>query len=223
MGFLKNNRMYAYPYFLKNILKKGDTCIDIGANLGYITVPISKLIGQNGKVYSVEPVKPILSILKSNTKRLNNVEIFPYALGKENKSIKLGNNTQHKKGFMASGSNFILDKTTSTDIEFDAQMRKGSELFADLDKLEFIKCDIEGYESIVIPEISPVILKFRPIILLETNGKNRKEMLDLFKSYNYHAFILNEKNNLQPATINESWDIFFIPDEKLNSLSNYIA
>ena len=222
MGMLRINRLYDYPYFLDKIISKGDVCIDIGANLGYITVLLSRLTLSEGKVFAVEPVMPILSVLKSNTKNLKNVEIYPFALGAENKKIKLGNNTKKKMRIIASGSNFILESDNSAEVEFDAEMKKGSELFYNLSRLDFIKCDIEGYEVVVIPEIEPVILKFCPILLIEARGQNRIHMLDFFKSHNYNAYVLNN-GKLQPAEKDEYWDILFVPQSKLEKVSKYIS
>ena len=196
MGLLKKNKLYQYPYFLNKIISKGDVCIDIGANMGYFTVLLSKITGSIGKVYAVEPVKPILSILKKNTKNLKNVKIYPFALGKENKLITLGNNSIKTKGFIASGSHYILDhkfnQTTDPEIEFNAEMKKGSELFNHIDRLDFIKCDIEGYERVVIPEIEPIILKFKPIILIEARGESRIQMLQFFEKNKFNCICIKQ-------------------------------
>lgn len=225
LGLLKGNKLYEYPYFLKRIVRQGDICIDIGANLGYFSVILSKLVGQQGKVYAVEPVKPVLSVFKKNTKHLKNIELLPFALGEEDKSIQLGNNTVRKKGFIASGSNFILDKniaqSTTVDIEFEAKMKKGSELFAHLDRLDFVKCDIEGYEIVVIPELKPLILKFKPILLVESGGDSRKKLRSFFKEQNYCGYILNQ-GFLYPAREGGYQDILFVPIEKLNIVDKYI-
>jgi len=225
MGLLRKNRLYQYPYFLNKIINKGDVCIDIGANMGYFTVLLSKITGSKGKVYAVEPVKPILSILKKNTKNLKNVKIHPFALGKENKFIKLGNNSIKKKGFIASGSHYILDQkfnqTTDSEIEFDGEMKKGSELFYHLDRLDFIKCDIEGYERVVIPEIEPIILKFKPIVLIEARGENRIQMLQLFEKNKFSAFVL-KNGKLYPAKEDEFLDILFVPQDKLEDVDLFL-
>jgi FkbM family methyltransferase len=224
-GLLKKNRLYDYPYFLKNIISQGDICIDIGANLGYLTVLFSKLVGKNGKVYAVEPVKPVLTVLQKNTKRLKNVEILPFALGAENKSIRLGNNTLKNAGFVATGSHFVLDnkitQSQNADVEFEAIMKKGSELFKDFIKLDFIKCDIEGYEIVVIPEMESVIKKFTPILLVETRRENRKKLLQFFMDINYKGYVLY-KNFLYPAKEDEYWDILFVPEEKMETVRNYV-
>ena len=225
LGLLKGNRLYEYPYFLKKVIRKGDICIDIGANLGYLSVLFSKLVGKQGKMYAVEPVKPVLSVLKKNTKHLKNIKIFPFALGEENKSIRLGNNTVKDKGFMASGSHFVLDKNiaqnTTIDIEFEAKMRKGSELFSHLGRLDFVKCDIEGYEIVVIPELEPIILKFRPILLVESRRETRKKLLHFFKERNYRGYVLNQ-GFLYSAKEDEYLDILFIPQDKLSIVEKYI-
>lgn len=225
-GALKNNRLYAYPYFLREIVASGDTCLDIGANLGYITVPLSRLVGPAGQVHAVEPVRPILSVLKSNTRKLKNVQIYPYALGEEEKVIKLGNNTKHEKGFVASGSNFILDKKIghegSADVEFEAEMKIGSRLFAGLAKLDFLKCDIEGYETVVIPELKLLITRFEPIVLIETTGQGRIQMMDFFTQLGYRGFVL-EEGRLRPAQAKEYWDILFVPPSRMGKVQAFLA
>ena len=37
---------YADVYFLAKFIQKGDYCVDIGAHLGYFTLPLSRLVGE---------------------------------------------------------------------------------------------------------------------------------------------------------------------------------
>lgn len=225
-GILKLSKSFEYPYFLKQLIKPGDVVLDIGANLGYLTVLFSKLVGEDGKVHAVEPVSPVRNVLRENTRDLKNVQIYPFALGNSNKTIQLGNNTRIKKGYVGSGSHFVVEKQADindgTDIVSEAEMRRGSELFYDLDKLNFIKCDIEGFETVVLPEMKSLINRFKPILLVETGGAKRKQMLDFFQRNGFEAFtLLNGK--LLPTNEKESRDILFIPSNKLtHSINRYI-
>lgn len=224
-GLLKGNSLYEYPYFLKNIVEKGHTCIDIGANLGYYSTVLSKLAGPEGKVYAVEPVEPVRIVLEKNTRRCKNIEILPYALGEEDTTIQISNNTFREKGFLASGSFFVSDgksvRQPDDNIAFTASMKKGSMLFAHLDRLDFIKCDIEGYEIVVLPELEPIILKFRPVLLVETAGANREKLLERFRKNGFEGYVLNE-GTLTSATKEGTKDIFFIPEEKNKMTGPYL-
>ena len=224
-GFLKKNPFFAYQYFLQYVVQKGDTCIDIGANLGYYSVPMAKLAGKTGKVYAIEPVKPALKVLRANTKNFDNLEILPYALGQENKTIRLGNNTKKSKGYVASGSNFILDKNSKpkddVDIQFDAEMKKASELFSDLNRLDFIKCDVEGYETHIIPEMKSLIMHFRPVLFVETNGETRKKIMNLFHENNFQTFVLKDGMMIEDRG-DKSGDMIIIPDEKKAGFDRFI-
>ena len=70
---------------LSKIVKKGDTCIDIGAAAGLYTLELSRLIGPRGKVLSVEPLdfaRPIFSSILGG-KQQANVTLNNIALGAE--------------------------------------------------------------------------------------------------------------------------------------------
>jgi FkbM family methyltransferase len=211
---------------LKNVVDKDDTCIDIGANLGYYATVLSKIVGKKGKVYAIEPVEPVRKVLQKNTRRYKNIEILPFALGKEDANIQISNTTFREKGFLASGSFFVSDgkpnRKPDESISFSAVMKKGSTLFAHLKKLDFIKCDIEGYEIVVLPELEPLLLKFRPTLLVETAGENREKLMDFFKAKEYSGYILKD-GILLPATKQESADIFFIPNEKSSSFKLFYS
>ena len=82
-----------YVYHLPQLVHAGDTAIDIGANLGYYARTLSRQAGGAGRVYAVEPVPPILSVLRRNLRRCRNVEILPYALGTEDKAVTMANDS----------------------------------------------------------------------------------------------------------------------------------
>jgi FkbM family methyltransferase len=215
LGIFKKNPTFLYPVFLRKIINKGNVVIDIGANLGYYSCLFARWVGKTGKVYAVEPVEPVRNVLKKNTKKYSWVEIFPFALGNENKKINLGNDTLKSRGFVASGSHYVIDFANNPDavekpeIMFQAEMRKGSELFAELTQLDFIKCDVEGYEYVIIPEIQDLIMKFHPSVLIETGSANRQKIISFMTNLQYDAFVLKHKK-LRPLHPEDTTDILFI-------------
>ncbi len=75
-GFLK--KQYPELFFLNEIVNKDFTCIDIGANVGYYSTIMSKLVGDNGEVHAVEPIPMFVDIWKKNVKRskISNIKMY---------------------------------------------------------------------------------------------------------------------------------------------------
>jgi FkbM family methyltransferase len=180
-----------YNYHLQQLVKEGDTVIDIGANLGYYTRPLADIVGATGEVYAVEPVPVIFSVLKRNVGGRKNVALLNYALGSEERTIEMANDSVAAAGYFGTGRNFVSDGELSGDaIRFSAQMVRGSRLFADLKRIDFIKCDIEGYERVVIPELQLLIERHHPTVLIETDGETRQEIIKMFTQMGYRAYML---------------------------------
>ncbi len=74
------------PEFVSALCKhvsRGDTCIDVGGNLGYYCMLMATLVGTQGRVFTFEPVSENLAVLKENISlnNLTNVELVNSALG----------------------------------------------------------------------------------------------------------------------------------------------
>ena len=191
LGIGRRGRALEYNYHLPHLVKRGDTVIDIGANLGYYTRPIADIVGAEGRVYAVEPVPVIFDVLKRNVAGRKNVTLLNYALGSEERTIEMANDSVAAAGYFGTGRNFVSDGELSGEaIRFTAQMVQGSKLFAEIGKIDFIKCDIEGYERVVIPELRPLIERHHPTVLIETDGDTRHEIIKMFTDMGYRAYML---------------------------------
>ncbi len=218
VGALKRNYTYRFHYFDAKVIKEGDHVMDIGANLGYYTKLFAKWVGKTGAVYAVEPVPAFADTIKNEMKEYNNVTIYNFALGSQERDVTLS--TPGRYGYLRTGLAKVQSEkeAETSEFSFKAVMKCGSKLFQNLKRLDFIKCDIEGYEAVVLPEMKPVLEKFKPMIQLETWG-NQKAMVENFLlCMGYNEYDL-EGENLKQVTSPEyeiTGDLFFIhPDNKV--------
>lgn len=168
---------------MQEYVKKGATVLDIGANIGFFSVVLSHLVGEEGRVLSFEPVAANLELLNSNVTNLSNqnVIVLPKALGKTTGFISM----QSEQGNM--GNSFVADES------------QGSVELVTLDSLNlapsFIKMDVQGFEYDVLLGGLETLKKYRPVMIIEledsngsipTSFKNSKEnSLKLLSELNY--------------------------------------
>jgi FkbM family methyltransferase len=217
--------------FCKELVKPGDTIIDIGANLGYFSIIFSSIIDEKGMLYSVEPVKPYRDVLEKKLPFRSNIKVLPFALGDKNEGpVKLGMPPllQHLQ-YLKHGTVTILtdEKINNKQLIFEADIKKTGEVFGNLSKLDYIKCDIEGYETVVFPAMKTVLEKYKPLVQLETWGEQLPVMLAFFKSLGYHPYNLNnwklvDGDKLSLLEIASS-DILFVPPERLQIVQRFFA
>ena len=221
---------YPEMNLLNKFVSEGDTCIDIGANIGYYSVPLAELVGRSGKVFAVEPIEIFRNVLKKNLKRYkvdNNVEVFPFALGNtDDEELEMG--TPEVNGLVHFGYTKILSSEEYKLREtYKVKVHRPQTIFNNLTSLSFIKCDIEGYEGKVIPEFYDIIKKFKPTLQIEIcPERNRELIIDLLKPLGYSVFYyLNNKFFELRKTednVKKSCDLYFFQNSRVNSLKDLI-
>lgn len=170
LGLLKKDPAYKYHYFVKHLVNPGDCVVDIGANLGYFSKIFSGLVTSKGRVICIEPVPPFFSTLQWALRNRANCILHNKALGLENTRVTM--NLPKLNGQFRTGLAHIANETSNQqeNFTFEVELVKGSELLGNLPAIHLIKCDIEGYEEYVLPEIKSILIAHKPIIQVETWG-----------------------------------------------------
>ncbi|MDR1527846.1 MAG: FkbM family methyltransferase [Dysgonamonadaceae bacterium] len=215
-GLLRWNKNYACHYFVKKLIHKGDTVIDIGANLGYYSILFAEWTGASGNVFSIEPIAVYNKIFNEKAKRYPNIQLYPYALGLEEKMVELVSSPH--VGFLSTGLPHVYDPQTDGNIEaqefrFEAQMKIPAVLFANLDRIDYIKCDVEGFEYVILSNMKEIIRRCKPKVQVEVWGENEENILRLFEELGYLPYKLS-RNQLvvqEKGQTPAAGDYLFLP------------
>ena len=188
---------------------KGKTIFDIGSHVGYHSIFFSKLVGPNGKVLAFEPnpfnAKRIQENIDKNS--IKNIKVCNIALSSENSetdflfSENIENGTS-SGGFIEASDTFYSKDSYESGIGFK-RMKVATKRIDDLDeikkgkmKVDVMKIDVEGAESLVFDGAMATIKKDRPIILIEIHSMtNMYYFLNMLQDINYSCELLKREND----------------------------
>ena len=73
------------------IVQPGDTVLDVGANIGLVTLWLSHLVGPQGRVHAFEPQPDLQDLLQQTLERndTKNVSLHRFALGSQPGEMEL--------------------------------------------------------------------------------------------------------------------------------------
>ena len=170
-----------------NLLNKPKNILDIGANIGVMTVHLAERF-PGATIHAVEPLKPNLDALKySLSKRnLNNFRIYETALGDQICNLEMvmpedGNTRLHGLSHVVHES---IDQWNKGTI-YQVPCTTLDHLFPNLE-VQGIKIDVENFEFFVLKGAQQLISRCHPLIYAELwDNENRSNCFDLMKSYNY--------------------------------------
>lgn len=157
---------------LEKYLKAGSAFLDIGANIGLMSVLASKYVGGNGVVYAVEANPKTVSILQANIdlNACKNVELIPVALSDTSGTALLFENWEVNRG----GASLISQSSEEQGIE--VKMERLDDLFDENTPIHLVKIDVEGFEPQVIRGGMNWFQKQQPIFIIEVSEKREKEV-----------------------------------------------
>jgi FkbM family methyltransferase len=158
---------------MRSFLHEGDTAIDVGANIGDLTLPMARLAGESGRIYAIESHTDHFNLLCANL-ALNEIR-----------------NTKPINAFIADSAavntagpwgkfGYVSEVFQPPIISIDS---------LGLDACAFIKIDVDGKELEVLKSAAATIAKARPVIYLENDIQEKSAaLLDHLLRQDYALF-----------------------------------
>jgi FkbM family methyltransferase len=149
------------------LVRPGDTVIDVGANLGTMTVLFAHLVGPSGRVLAFEPNPRVLGLLQRSAASLPEVEIYPVALGAKEATLELA--IPRRNSGAAS-----LVHCPDSETRVPVPVVRLSRILRDrrVGRIRLVKIDAEGYEPEVLRGAQEAFAHEPPdAILFEVNGE----------------------------------------------------
>jgi FkbM family methyltransferase len=179
-------------YEKHNKIKPGDIVFDVGANIGMFSIKAANSVGLNGKVIAIEPEPQNIRVLMENVKPFKNIEIIPKAAGSSIGEIDLsigihsGSHTVNNNNFSTSASNKI-----SVPLETLDKIAKDQ----NIDEINFIKIDVEGYELEVLKGAVNILknIKFFSIAAYHREEDNIR-IAEFLTKHNFK--VINDKHEI---------------------------
>lgn len=146
------------------LLRPGLTVLDVGANVGWYTLHIAKR-HPTSHVHAFEPIPRTSAQLARNLELngLSNVTLHSHALGESE-----GSSTFFCPDAYPGAASAVDLEVDSAVSRIDCPVRRLDDVVADLGlRPDFMKCDVEGAELLVMRGARETIKRCRPIIFCE--------------------------------------------------------
>lgn len=151
------------------IARPGDTVLDIGANIGLVSLWLSRLVGEQGQVHAFEPNPALQALLGQMFAHngLRNVHLHRVALGAQDGALEL-----RIPKVNAGAASFVRNRDVSDCEVVVAPIRTLSGIVEEqgIRHIRLIKIDVEGFEAEVFKGGLDVLQRIQPeAILFELN------------------------------------------------------
>ena len=176
----------------------GNIVVDVGANIGLHTLNMARIVGNAGQVFAFEPDPSNFEILKKNAKINNykNIILEQKAVGD-----KHGRTTLYQSDHP--GKHRIFPQTEQAKSQVQVELTNLDNYFDSdmIDKINFIKIDVEGLEFNVLKGMKNILKNSKKIkILFEFMPENTMEagftpieLLNYLTSNGFKLYCMDDK------------------------------
>ncbi len=189
---------YAEQMFMYQFVEANDIVVDIGAHIGSETVLLGSKLA-SGRIYSFEPTPAILPHLKANisiNNLMDRIVVESMAISDHNGYTKFYLSTESEVNSLHKnkGSKEISIKTITLD--------KYASVY-DIQHVNLLKIDVEGYEYAVIRGSKSLLTKHKiDVIVFEVNDQSGScyqdnlKTRELLSSYGYKLYLVSQDGKL---------------------------
>lgn len=213
---------------VRTLVKRGDTVLDVGANIGYIATRLAHYVGLEGRVYAWEPVPTTYELLTHVVDRLKLSHVIPVPLGASDCNQRV---TMQIPQTAAGGADNLYESKIVTDVDsaraltftVDAQRiddwKEGMGIV-----FSFVKIDVEGHEGAAIRGMMQRLADDHPALLIELSGdpdvpdQETAKLVQSLESLGYSIWYWKDEILKRRQPGDRSVDYFFLTDTHLEQL-----
>jgi FkbM family methyltransferase len=163
----------------ERLICKGDTVIEVGGHIGYVSLFFAKLAGDTGHVFVFEPGANNLPYTTHNLRSAKNVQLIRKAV-----SSTAGQMPFYLEDMSGQNNSLVKDFWVLDDVAKSSFLEgKYREALVDVVTLDqfvaekalapaFLKIDVEGAEFDVLQGAISTIKSYKPALMLEVNVKH---------------------------------------------------
>jgi FkbM family methyltransferase len=213
-----------FPLFARFVPASG-VVFDIGAHAGQYTKLFARAASA-GRVYAFEPGSYARAILRAAIalRRLDNVSVLPIALGSacgvDMLSVPVKAGGSFGFGLAHLGEPQARWDLVAQEIVTTATLDTVAEALR-LERLDFVKADIEGWEFSLLRGGEATLRRFRPVLVLELlsqhlarAGHRVDDAFAFLAGLGYTAFELTPKNEIVRAVGASDGEYWFVANDK---------
>jgi FkbM family methyltransferase len=174
---------------VEGCLTPGDTCVDVGANVGTLTLAAALRVGPTGKIIAFEPHPKIGRFLAENValNRLENVQIQAFAVGSSAESVSFSNDQNDDLNHIGSETAGIQIGQVTLDSVLPERL-----------PVALLKIDVEGYELEVLKGAEKTLSRTSSVYIevsrdnLSRYGAATQDVINILIRHRFQVFHLSE-------------------------------
>ena len=219
----------------KLTLREGDSAIDIGANFGLWAYYLAQAVGRSGRVYAFEPLEFTAQTFDHVSRQLGfdkTVQLFRKGAAEKAGKVEFTVPVTDTGAISAGLVHVVGRDDRRPGQEKWARYSKTKSVMCDvvsideqlpnLERLQLLKCDIEGADLFAMKGARRTLEKHKPVVVIEANtfylegfGLTNADLLGFFEGLGYRCFHYDDDGTLTPASLDGPVDdnyVFVHPD-----------
>ncbi len=198
---------------IKKIVKSGDTVIEVGGHIGFISHLYSVLVGTNGQLFVFEPGDNNSKYIKNNLNTLKNVVLIEKACADINGTLNFykdeisgQNNSLHPDYEAVESVARSHNEVASRVVDRVKVIRLNDFISSTKLSINHVKIDVEGAELRVLQGLGDYLGKIHSFMIEVT--RNLEDVYSLMNGVGYQAY--DTQLNLLDSSTRKSGNVFFI-------------
>jgi FkbM family methyltransferase len=216
--------------FVRQWVIEGDTCLDVGAQKGYVSLIMGLEVGKEGRVLAFEPDDRAYYMLSAHLLRNKQMTVttFPIALGATDAVAEL--HLSNQLGWSSIYPNALAQASITAkravNVRSIDSMITSCEIEIEPKKLSFAKIDCEGSECATLAGMRGLLERANPVMWIEANedslriaGESSNTLVQKLIHLGFSVFLPNSAGaagNRKVVTLKKISHLNYVPGSVLN-------